>query len=154
MKKYWLMKSEPNNYSIDDLKKEKRALWDGVRNYQARNFMMNDMKIGDQALFYHSLGNPSGIVGLITISKMAQPDPTAMDLSSKYFDPKATAQNPRWHAVEVTFKKKFKTIISLEKLRKEAKLQSMLVLKKGQRLSIMPVTKKEFEHIISLSHTL
>ena len=152
MRKYWLMKSEPLNYSIYDLQKEKKSLWDGVRNYQARNFMMKDMKIGDAILFYHSLANPPGIAGLAEVSGKARPDPTATNPKSKYYDPKATKQNPRWHCVEVTFKKVLKNFISIEMLKKEQKLKSMLVLKKGQRLSIMPVQKKEFDHIIKLAN--
>ncbi len=151
MKKYWLMKSEPSNYSIKDLQKDKKALWDGVRNYQARNFMMNDMNVGDEVLFYHSLGNPPGITGLAAISKRAQPDLTALDKKSKYYDAKSTLENPRWYCVEVIFKKIFKKFITLEQLKKEKVLKNMLVLKKGQRLSIMPVQKKEFEHILKLS---
>ena len=152
MKKYWLMKSEPSNYSIHDLQKEKKSLWDGVRNYQARNFMMKEMQKGDLVLFYHSLANPPGIAGLAEISSKAKPDPTAIDPKSKYYDPKASPKNPRWYCVEVRFKKVFKNFISIDKLRAEQKLKSMLVLKKGQRLSIMPVQKKEFDHIIKLSH--
>ena len=151
MKKYWLMKSEPSNYSISDLKRDQKALWDGVRNYQARNFMMNDMSVGDEVLFYHSLGNPSGIVGQAVVSREAKADPTALDKKSKYYDPKATKENPRWYCVEVRFKKMFKTIITLEHLREEKVLKNMLVLKKGQRLSIMPVQKREFERILKLS---
>ena len=152
MKKYWLMKSEPSNYSIYDLQKEKKSLWDGVRNYQARNFMMKDMKIGDAVLFYHSLAHPPGIAGLAEVSGSARPDPTATNPKSKYYDPKATRENPRWHCVEVTFKKIFKNFISIDILRAEQKLKSMLVLKKGQRLSIMEVQKTEFDHIIKLSN--
>ena len=151
IKKYWLMKSEPRVYSIHDLQKEKEALWDGVRNYQARNFMMKDMKVGDDVLFYHSLAHPPGIAGLAQVCGPAQPDPTALDPSSKYFDPKATKKNPRWYCVKVRFKKIFKKLISIDQLRKEPSLKSMLVLKKGQRLSIMPVAKKEFEYILNLS---
>ena len=145
------MKSEPSNYSIYDLQRDKKSLWDGVRNYQARNFMMNDMSVGDEILFYHSLGNPSGIIGLAQVSKKAQPDLTALDKKSKYYDPKSTTDNPRWYCVEVTFKKIFKELITLEQLRKEVALKNMLVLKKGQRLSIMSVQKKEFDHILNLS---
>ena len=151
MKQYWLMKSEPSVYSIYDLKKEKTALWDGVRNYQARNFMMKDMKVGDSVLFYHSLAQPPGIAGLAEVCGPAQPDPTALDSKSKYFDPKAAPKNPRWYCVKVRFKKVFKNFISIEQLRREKPLQSMWVLKKGQRLSIMPVTQKEFQHILTLS---
>ncbi len=152
MKKYWLMKSEPLNYSIYDLQKEKKSLWDGVRNYQARNFMMKDMQVGDVILFYHSLATPPGIAGLAEVSGKAKPDPTAINPKSKYYDPTATKKNPRWYCVEVTFKKIFKNFISIDSLRTEQKLKSMLVLKKGQRLSIMPVQKNEFDHIIKLSN--
>ena len=152
MKKYWLMKSEPNNYSIHDLKRDKKALWDGVRNYQARNFMMNDMQKGDEVLFYHSLGKPPGIAGWAYVSKPAQPDPTALNPQSKYFDPKATPKNPRWFCVEVSFNKVFKNFISLEQLRAEPKLKNLLVLKKGQRLSILPVLRKDFQYILTLGN--
>ena len=144
------MKSEPTTYSIQDLKKSGKDLWDGVRNYQARNFMMNDMQIGDEVLFYHSNAKPPGIVGLAYISKKAQPDPTAFNSKSKYYDPSSKKENPRWFCVEVGFKRIFKKIISIEKLRQEKKLSKMLLLKKGQRLSVMPVTKEEFTHIIKL----
>ena len=145
------MKSDADVYSIYDLQKEERTLWDGVRNYQARNFMMNGMKVGDEVLFYHSLAHPPGIAGLAQISKKAVPDPTAIDSKSKYFDPKATSQNPRWHCVEVSFKKVFKNFLSLNQIRKEPPLRSMLVLKKGQRLSIMPVQEKEYRHILKIT---
>ena len=144
------MKSEPSNYSIKDLKKDKKTLWDGVRNYQARNFMMKDMNLGDEVLFYHSLASPPGISGLAQVSKKAQRDLTALDPKSKYFDPKATAQHPRWFCVEVQFKKIFKNFISIHQLREEKKLKNMLVLKKGQRLSIMPVSQTEFKYILKL----
>ena len=100
---YWLMKSEPNSYSITDLKRDKTAFWDGVRNYQARNFMMKDMKKGDKVLFYHSSSNPPGVVGLAVICKEAEADQTALDESSQYYDPKATKENPIWFAVTVQF---------------------------------------------------
>ena len=150
-KGYWIMKSEPMNYSILDLKKEKRTLWDGVRNYQARNFMMKNMKIGDEVLFYHSNANPSGVVGLASVFKEALLDPTALDKKSKYYDPKASIKNPRWFGVTVQFKEAFKNIISLQNLHKEPILKNMLLLKKGQRLSVLPVTKKEYQHILKLA---
>ena len=100
---YWLMKSEPDVFSIDDLKKQKQTTWDGVRNYQARNFMMNDMQVGDLVLFYHSNAKPPGIAGLATVSKKAEPDPTQFDKKSEYFDPKATKEKPRWFCVKVKF---------------------------------------------------
>ena len=148
------MKSEPSSYSIDDFQKEGESFWEGVRNYQARNFMKNDMKVGDQILFYHSNAKPSGVIGSGFVSKLASPDLTAIDKKSKYFDPKATKENPRWFAVNVKFQSKFQQILDLEQLRKEKLLQNMLLLKKGQRLSILPVTKKEFTHIMSLAKSI
>lgn len=142
--RYWLMKSEPEVYSIDNLAKDKTTLWEGVRNYQARNFMINDMQIGDQVLFYHSNATPSGISGIAMVSGLAQPDPSAFDKKSEYYEPKATQEKPIWFCVQIKFVKKFNNFVSLDSLRKEQKLQSMLVLKKGQRLSIQPVTKEEF----------
>ena len=144
---YWLMKSEPLTYSIEHLKKDKKALWDGVRNYQARNFMKN-MNPGDKILFYHSNTKPPGIAGLARVSRAAVLDPTAFDKNSPYFDPKSTKEKPRWFCVEVQFEKAFSNLFSLEDLRKEKPLKNMLVLKKGQRLSVQPVTKKEYDYII------
>lgn len=150
MAKYWLMKSEPDVFSIDQLKKEKKSLWDGVRNYQARNFMMNDMKKGDQVLFYHSNAKPPGVAGVAQISKEAQPDPTQFNKKSEYFDPKASADNPRWFCVEVGYKAKFKNFVSLDELRHKKGLEDMLVIKKGQRLSIQPLTKKQFDVVCKM----
>ncbi|MDE0119751.1 MAG: EVE domain-containing protein [Bdellovibrionales bacterium] len=151
-KKYWLMKSEPSTYSIQDLKKSGKDLWDGVRNYQARNFMIKDMQVGDEVLFYHSNSKPPGMAGLACVSKSAQPDPTAFDPKSKYYDPSSTKGNPRWFCVEVKFKSIFKKFIPIEELRREKALSKMLLLKKGQRLSVMPVTKREYMHILKLSN--
>ncbi len=150
-KQYWLMKSEPRVYSIQHLRKSGKDLWDGVRNHQAKNFMKHNMQIGDEVLFYHSNAQPSGIVGLARVSKTARPDPTAFDSRSPYYDPSSHRNNPRWFCVEVTFKACFKRILSLAELKAQKKLSRMLVLKKGQRLSVMPVTKKEYEHILVLS---
>ncbi|MGH1467259.1 MAG: EVE domain-containing protein [Bdellovibrionales bacterium] len=143
--KYWLMKSEPDVYSIDTLKKDKTTLWDGIRNYQARNFMMKDMEVGDQVLFYHSNSKPPGIAGLATVSKSAAPDPTAFDKKSKYFCEKSSKENPRWFCVEVKYKKKFKNYIPLDEIKVTKKLEDIMVIKKGARLSIQPVTKKEYD---------
>jgi predicted RNA-binding protein with PUA-like domain len=148
MANYWLMKSEPDAYSIDQLKSDKTTLWDGIRNYQARNFMMNDMKVGDKVLFYHSNAKPPGVVGLATVSKPAQPDPTQFDKNSKYYDPKSKKEDPRWHCVEVKFSKKFKQMLSLYWLKEEKKLQEMMVIKRGQRLSIQPVEKAHYDYIV------
>lgn len=149
--RYWLMKSEPDVFSIDDLQKKKTSLWDGVRNYQARNFMTQEMKVGDQVLFYHSNAEPPGIAGLAEIVGAAEPDPSQFDKKSEYFDPKASPAHPRWFCVRVGFKEKFKTFVPLETLRTEKPLQNMLVIKKGQRLSIQPVQAQEFECIRKLS---
>lgn len=148
---YWLMKSEPLSYSISDLRRDKKAFWDGVRNYQARNFMMRDMRKGDKVLFYHSNCHPPGVTGLAVVCEEAKADKTAWDKKSKYYDSKATKENPRWFAVTVQYVKAFSKMISIEELRSEKALKNMLLLKKGQRLSVMPVTKKEYEHILSMS---
>ena len=145
------MKSEPNSYSIQDLKRDKEAFWDGVRNYQARNFMINDMKIGDKVLFYHSNAKPSGVVGLAVVCKKAEPDLTALDKKSIYYDPKASKDNPRWKAVTVRFVSAFKQMISIGELRAEKALKDMLLLKKGQRLSVLPITKKEYDWVVRMS---
>lgn len=142
-KQYWLMKSEPDVFSIDQLIKDKKTWWTGVRNYQARNFMQS-MKVGDQVLFYHSSADPSGVAGIAEVSKSAEPDSTQFEKKSDYFEPKATKEKPMWFCVEVKPVKKFKNFIPLDRLRDEKALADMLVLKKGQRLSIQPVTEKEF----------
>lgn len=149
-KKYWLMKSEPDEFSIYDLKEVQVEAWNGVRNYQARNFMRDEMKIGDEVLFYHSNTKPPGIAGLMTVASEAYPDKFQFDKKSKYFDPKSSTENPRWFLVDVKFKKIFKNFIPLEILKGDNKLRDMKVLQKGSRLSITPVTKAEFEHIVKL----
>lgn len=146
--RYWLMKSEPDTYSIDDLAKAgKPAMWEGCRNYTVRNFMRDDMEPGDMAFFYHSSCDPAGIVGTMEITSTAYPDPTQFDPKSDYYDPKSPKDNPRWLVVDVKLKKKFKDIISLAQLREIKGLEEMLVLRRGQRLSVMPVTEKEWEII-------
>lgn len=152
--KYWLMKSEPDVFGIDDLQKKKSEFWDGVRNYQARNYMRDEMKIGDHVLFYHSNAKPSGIAGVAKISREAVPDFTSWNSNSKYFDPKSTESNPRWFMVEVTFVEKFNDVIPLEWLKKNSKLKDMLVIKKGMRLSIQPVLKTEFELVLKQGRSL
>jgi len=145
---YWLMKSEPDTYSIDDLITDKTTQWEGVRNYQARNFMRDDMKIGDRVLFYHSNTKPPGIVGTATVCKEAYPDHFAWNPSSKYFDPKSTPENPRWMMVDVKFEQKFHRTISLEEMKNHPDLEGLLVIKKGMRLSIQPVEKKHFDILV------
>lgn len=150
MAQYWLMKSEPDVFSIDQLKKDKKSLWDGVRNYQARNFMMNDMQVGDQVLFYHSNAKPPGVAGVAKISKEATADPTQFSEDSEYFDPKAKKDSPRWFCVEVSYENKFPELVPLDSLREKKGLEEMLVIKKGQRLSIQPVTKKQFDIVCKM----
>lgn len=150
--KYWLCKTEPEVYSIDDLKKDGQTLWDCVRNYQARNYL-REMVIGDQILIYHSNAEPPGVVGVATLSKTAVADPTQFDRKSEYFDEKATRDEPRWFSPEFKFKAKFKKLVSLEALRKERELQKMVVLQRGSRLSVQPVTKAEFERVIALGNS-
>lgn len=147
---YWLMKSEPDVYGIETLKKDKTTWWEGVRNYQARNFMMKDMKEGDLVLFYHSNAEPSGVAGLAKVSRAAEPDKSQFDKKSEYFDPKATKEKPNWFCVQVEYVGQFPEIISLDDLRAEKSLTDMLVLKKGQRLSVQPVDKKHFDTIKKL----
>ena len=142
------MKSEPKAYSIDDLEADGKTMWEGVRNFQARNFMMNDMSTGDLVLFYHSNAEPSGIVGIAEVCSSSYADPTQFDRDSKYFDLKAEEKNPRWFLVDIKFKKEFKNIISLEQLKGDPALKNMKLVQKGQRLSVQPVSKKEFEYII------
>ncbi len=149
-KNYWLMKSEPDAYSIEDFKKDKTTLWDGIRNYQARNIMMNDMQVGDEFIFYHSNAKPPGAAGLGTIAKPAQPDPTQFDKKSKYFDEKSPKDKPRWHCVTCKYKSTFKRFVPLPELKEVKSLSKMMLLKKGTRLSIQPVSKQEFETICKL----
>ncbi len=145
---YWLMKSEPNAYSIESLEKEKETIWDGIRNYQARNFM-REMQIGDQAFFYHSNCKPPGIVGLMEIVTTNIIDPTQFDQNSKYYDSKSSQSNPRWDCVKVKFLFKSKEIISLQELRLIFNEEELLVVKKGNRLSILPVLKKTASLLLS-----
>ncbi len=142
--KYWLFKSEPSTYSINHLQKDNCEFWDGIRNYQARNFMMNDMTVGDRIFFYHSSCPNPGIVGEATVAKLAEPDPTQFDPKSHYYDPKSSPDKPRWWCVSVAFVRQFPTILSLRAIREMPALADMLLLKRGNRLSITPVTKKDF----------
>ena len=146
---YWLMKSEPTDYSIQDLKQDKRAHWDGVRNYQARNHMRT-MQVGDEAFFYHSNCKVPGIVGLMIVVKTAYTDHTAFDPNDIHFDPKSSTENPRWEMVDLAYVSTFSKIISLAQLREAPALEEMLILRKGNRLSITPVTTKEWKEIHQL----
>ena len=143
---YWLMKSEPDAYSIDSLKEDNVTLWDGIRNYQARNFMRN-MNIGDKVFFYHSNCKPPGIVGMMEVIDLKIIDPTQFDKESKYFDPKSKPENPKWDCVKVKFISKSDKILSLPELKSIFKEEELLVVKKGNRLSILPV-KNDVANII------
>ena len=147
---YWLMKTEPDVFSIDKLKKDRTGHWDGVRNYQARNYMKNDMKSGDLILFYHSSCDVPGVAGLARVLKEAYPDFTQWDKKSESFEPRATKENPVWFMVDVEFVEKFPHFVSLGDLRSRSELEGILVLKKGMRLSIQPVNQKHFEAIVKL----
>lgn len=149
---YWLMKSEPTAYSIDTLigEPKKTTPWDGVRNYQARNFMRDKMKIGDQAFFYHSNCKEIGIVGIVEVCSEAYPDFTAFDSDDHHFDPKSDPDNPRWQMVDVKFVEKFPRTVTLAELKERKALADMMILRKGNRLSITPVTKKEWDSILKM----
>ena len=151
---YWLIKSEPDAFSIDDLKNSpgKTDHWDGVRNYQARNFMRDGMSKGDQVFFYHSNCKEPGIVGLAEIvSEAAYPDHTAFDSNEKYFDPKSDPENPRWLMVDVRYKRKTKRLISLSKIKQYPdQLDGFALIRRGNRLSVMPVSKEHWDFILSL----
>lgn len=150
MTKYWLMKSEPGCYSIDDLERDRTTVWEGVRNFQARNYMRDEMKVGDFGLFYHSNAKPSGVFGVMKIVKTKIADITALEPTSQYYDPKASQENPIWFMVEVEFKAKFQSPVSIQQLRLFESLENLAILQKGSRLSITPVTKQEFEVITKL----
>jgi len=144
--RYWLMKSEPSEYSIDDLARDGQSAWFGVRNYQARNFMRDDMKVGDLALFYHSSCPEPGIAGVCKIATAAAPDATQFDKKNPHYDPKSKPENPLWVCVEVAFVKKFE-LIPLATLRSAAELAEMRILQRGNRLSITPVSDAEWGYI-------
>lgn len=146
---YWLLKSEPSVFSIDDLQVRQASLWDGVRNYQARNFLRN-MQAGDLAFFYHSSCAEPGIAGIMSITGNAYPDPTQFDAKSPYADPKSPQDKPRWDGIDVRFDKKFSQIISLAALKAHPELSGFLLTQKGSRLSVMPVSAAEWALILSM----
>jgi predicted RNA-binding protein with PUA-like domain len=155
MTQYWLMKSEPSCFSIDDLQHapNQTSPWDGVRNYQARNFMRQQMKIGDLIFFYHSNCTPPGIVGIAEVASEAYPDYTAFDPESEHPDPKSTPENPRWYMVDVRFVKKLPGIISLDQLKQHPELSDMQLLRKGNRLSVLPINKDDWDYILGIVNT-
>lgn len=148
-KRYWLMKSEPTEFSIEDLaaQPDQTDHWDGVRNYQARNFMRDEMQVGDGVLFYHSRTKPA-VVGTATVVRAGYPDHTAWDPQSHHYDPKSTPENPIWFMVDIRFASRFKRPLPLAELRRIPGLENMTLLRRGNRLSVMPVTAKEFDIIV------
>jgi predicted RNA-binding protein with PUA-like domain len=151
---YWLMKTEPSTFGVDDLaaKPRKTAMWDGVRNYQARNMLRDDFKKGDQALLYHSSAEVVGVAGIMQVVRTAYPDPTAFDKKHDHFDAGSDPKNPRWYVVDVQLKRRFKRIVTLDELRRHEtrELDGMLLLKRGNRLSITPVSAAHWKFILSL----
>lgn len=152
-KSFWLLKSEPDVFSIDDLAKAKGKTthWDGVRNYQARNFLRDSIKIGDGVLFYHSNSEPSAIAGIAEVVKEGYPDHTAFDPKDMHFDPKSKKETPTWYMVDIKHVETFKEPISLERLRLEPKLEKMALLQKGSRLSVQPVSKDEWQTVLKIA---
>ena len=147
---YWLMKSEPDVYSIDDLKRDKREPWDGIRNYQVRNMFRDQMQIGDLAFFYHSNCKPPAIVGVMSIVSEAYPDPTQFDPKSRYYDAKSDKENPRWLLRDLKYKRKLKREITLQELKEQKKLENFRLNQRGNRLSVIPVTESEWNFILGL----
>jgi len=149
-KQYWLMKSEPDAYSITDLEQDGQTFWDGVRNYQARNFLRDQIKVGDEVLFYHSNATPPGVVGLARVVREGYPDHTAFEPDDPHYDPKSDPTNPRWFMVDVEFVEAFDELIPLSALKEAEGLEEM-VLNKRSRLSVQPVTLQEFQVVVSMS---
>ncbi|HZZ72820.1 MAG TPA: EVE domain-containing protein [Pirellulales bacterium] len=152
-KKYWLLKTEPESFSIQDLQKSPRqtTCWDGVRNYQARNFLRDEFAIGDPVLFYHSSASPPAIVGTAVVVQTGYPDPTAFDPKNHHYDPKSSRENPTWYLVDIQLEQIFAAPLALPRLREVAALQEMVLLQKGSRLSVQPVRPEEFKAILKLA---
>ena len=151
-KQFWLMKSEPEVFGLDTLAKmpAQTTMWDGVRNYQARNMMRDQFRLGDEAFFYHSNCAEPGVVGVVEVVRTAYPDPTQFDPNSEYFDPKSTVENPRWFVVEVKLKRALARTITLTEMKEDPALADMALVRRGNRLSVMPVTPDQWRHILGL----
>ena len=145
--RHWLVKSEADCYSIDDLKRDGRTAWDGVRNYQARNFMRDGMRVSDLVLYYHSSSEPTGVVGIARVARAGYPDRTALDPKADHYDPKATPDDPIWSMVDLEFVEKFPKTVTLADLKADPALEGLLVLRRGQRLSVMPVEAAHFDRV-------
>lgn len=150
-RRFWLFKSEPESYGISDLQRDGSTFWDGVRNYQARNFLRDDIRPGDGVLFYHSNAEPPSVVGTATVSRGGYPDHTQFEQGHPKFDPKASEDNPRWYMVDIDFEKEFPFPIPLEELRGVPALEGMELLRKGSRLSVQPVTRKQWDAVLKLA---
>lgn len=148
--RYWLMKVEPEAYTIEALARDGTTSWEGVRNYQARNYMRDDMRVGDRVLFYQSNADPSGVVGVARIARAGYPDHYATQKGHPYFDPKSSADSPTWFMVDIGFVEQFPAVVALDDLRQTPGLEQMHVLQKGSRLSVQPVTKAEFDLVVRL----
>ena len=149
---YWLMKSEPEEFSIDDLKRVTKEMWDGIRNYQVRNMIRDDMRVGDMALFYHSnAGTETGVVGVMEIASAAYPDPTQFDMKSAHPDPKSDPDNPRWLCVDMKYVAHLPRLVSLAEIKLNPEFATMPLVKKGNRLSVFPVKKTHFDQICKLA---
>ena len=150
-KRYWLMKSEPGTYSIEDLKQDGKTCWDGVRNYQARNLMRDEMQVGDGVLFYHSREKPMGVYGIAEIVREAYPDDSAFDPQDKHYDPKSDPANPTWMMVDIGYVGMLETPVTLDMLKQTPGLEKMMVIQRGSRLSVQPDTKKEWDIVLGMS---
>jgi predicted RNA-binding protein with PUA-like domain len=149
-RRYWLLKSEPDSYSIDDLERDGTTSWEGVRNYQARNFLRDDMKPGDGVLFYASNTEEPGVVGVAKVVREGYPDHFAFRREHRYFDPKSVEESPTWYMVDISFVSKFRSVVTLAALKQTPGLERMVVLQRGSRLSVQPVTKAEFDTVVRL----
>ena len=153
MPRTWLMKSEPDVYGYDDLERDGRTPWDGIRNYQARNFMRDEMKVGDRVLFYHSNTQPPGVAGLAEVVSEPYPDPTQFDPTSRYHDPKSTPEAPRWVLVDVAPERRLPRLVTLAEIKADPALAELPLVRRGNRLSIMPVGEAEAAQIVALART-
>lgn len=149
-RRYWLVKSEPDVYSITDLERDGETCWDGVRNYQARNTMRDDMRVGDPVLFYHSNADPVGVAGVAEVSREAYPDHTQFDPKSPYHDAKSDPDDPRWVMVDVRFVERFDDVVPLADIKDDPAFEGMPLIQKGQRLSVQPVEKKHFDRVVKM----
>jgi predicted RNA-binding protein with PUA-like domain len=149
-RRYWLMKTEPGTYSIDDLERDGTTCWEGVRNYQARNLLRDEVQAGDLVIFYHSNADPPGAAGIAKVARAGYPDPYAFDKRSKYFDPKSDKAKPTWFVVDVAFEEKFASVVPLADLKADPQLKGMLVARRGMRLSVQPVEKEHFSRVRNL----